>query len=139
MTVNPAAEACWRQRDPATGESLDNAVKTSASTDTASAIRDYDNGLWHHLVLTTRPDGQKGYDQYLDGVLRAASPYVEGVGKDKGYGKGNSKNKGKDKGKGEDVVTKLRTELSELRNEVAELRAQVACPTQLMRDNLTIV
>ena len=86
VTVNPAAEACWRQRDPATGESLDNAVKTSASTDTASAIRDYDNGLWHHLVLTTRPDGQKGYNQYLDGVLRAASPYVEGVGLDKGYG-----------------------------------------------------
>ena len=86
VTVNPAAEACWRQRDLATGESLDNAVKTSASTDTASAIRDYDNGLWHHLVLTTRPDGQKGYNQYLDGVLRAASPYVEGVGLDKGYG-----------------------------------------------------
>ena len=61
-------------------------MSTSASTDTDAAIRDYDNGLWHHLVLTTRPDGQKGYDQYLDGVLRAASPYVEGVGRDKGYG-----------------------------------------------------
>ena len=86
VTKNPAAEACYRQKDPATGVSLDNAVKTSASTDTDSAIRDYDNGLWHHLVLTTRPDGQKGYNQYLDGVLRAASPYVEGVGLNKGYG-----------------------------------------------------
>lgn len=59
--------------------------RTNAETETDPAIRDYDNGLWHHLVLTTRPDGQKGYNQYLDGVLRSASPYVSGVGKDKGY------------------------------------------------------
>jgi len=72
-TGNPVAEACWRSG------------MTSASTDTHPAIRDYDNGLWHHLVLTTRPDGQKGFNQYLDGVLRAASPYVQGVGEDKGY------------------------------------------------------
>ena len=85
VTVNAAAEACWRQRDPTTGETIDNPVKTAASTDTDRAIRDYDNGLWHHLVLTTRPDGQKGYNQYLDGVLRAASPFVQGVGVDKGY------------------------------------------------------
>jgi hypothetical protein len=59
--------------------------RTNAETETEPAIRDYDNGLWHHLVLTTRPDGQKGYNQYLDGVLRSASPYAPGVGKDKGY------------------------------------------------------
>ncbi|MAD26010.1 MAG: hypothetical protein CMO44_17780, partial [Verrucomicrobiales bacterium] len=64
---------CWRSG------------RTNAETETDPAIRDYDNGLWHHLVLTTRPDGQKGYNQYLDGVLRSASPYVQGVGKDKGY------------------------------------------------------
>ena len=86
VTVNPAAEACYRQRDLATGEDLGNPIRTGASTDTDSAIRDYDNGLWHHLVLTTRSDGQKGFNQYLDGVLRAASPFVEGVGRDKGYG-----------------------------------------------------
>ena len=73
VTVNPDAEACYKSG------------MTSGSTDTDPAIRDYDNGLWHHLVLTTRPDGKKGYDQYLDGVLRAASPFVEGVGFDKGY------------------------------------------------------
>jgi len=71
--IDQGAYDCWKSG------------RTNAETETDLAIRDYDNGLWHHLVLTTRPDGQKGYNQYLDGVLRSASPYVPGVGKDKGY------------------------------------------------------
>merc|ERR1739848_374513 len=32
-------------------------------------------------LITTRPDGEKGYNVYIDGVLRASSPYA-GVGVD---------------------------------------------------------
>jgi len=75
VTINEAANACYSSYKSLTG----------GKHNTDPAIRDYDNGLWHHLVVTTRPDGQKGFSVYLDGVLRAASPYVEGVGTDHGY------------------------------------------------------
>merc|ERR1711957_608327 len=45
-----------------------------------------DNGNWHQLVLSTRTDGAKGYNLYIDGTLRSSSPYVDGIGYDKGYG-----------------------------------------------------
>merc|ERR1712039_866951 len=37
-----------------------------------------DDGNWHHLVLTTREDGYKGYNVYVDGILDASSPAGEG-------------------------------------------------------------
>jgi len=74
-TRNQQAYDCWRN----------SGYKESHSTDTDPVIRDYDNGLWHHLVLTTLPEGGKGYHMYVDGVLRAASPYAAGIGVDKGY------------------------------------------------------
>jgi hypothetical protein len=40
---------------------------------------------WHMFTITTHPDGSKGFVQYLDGVARAATPYVSGVGQDNGY------------------------------------------------------
>jgi len=46
------------------------------------------NDQWHMLTITTKPDGTKGFTQYLDGVARAGTPYVEGVGYDNGYDKG---------------------------------------------------
>jgi hypothetical protein len=39
---------------------------------------------WHMLTLTTKADGTKGFVVYLDGVARAATPYVEGIGYDPG-------------------------------------------------------
>ena len=75
VPIHEAANACYSSYKSLTG----------GKHNTDPAIRDYDNGLWHHLVVTTRPDGQKGFSVYLDGVLRAASPYVEGVGTDHGY------------------------------------------------------
>ena len=56
---------------------------SGGSTDTAGDVRDTTNGLWHHYLLTTRPDGADGYNVYIDGVLRAADPYIEGVGGDR--------------------------------------------------------
>jgi len=74
------------QTDPLCYEKSECRRATSASSDTDGNIRDYDNGEWHQLVLTTRPDGQKGYNTYVDGTLRSSSPYVDGIGLDKGYG-----------------------------------------------------
>ena len=45
-----------------------------------SCTRDLYNSHWHQYLVTTRPDGAKGYNVYLDGVLRASSPGIEGVG-----------------------------------------------------------
>ena len=53
---------------------------SGGSTDTDGGVRDTTNGLWHQYLFTTRPDGQDGYNVYIDGVLRAADPYIEGVG-----------------------------------------------------------
>ena len=49
VTINEAANACYSSYKSLTG----------GKHNTDPAIRDYDNGLWHHLVVTTRPDGQK--------------------------------------------------------------------------------
>ena len=32
------------------------------------------NGMWHHLVLSTHPDGSKGYTLYVDGVEKSVEP-----------------------------------------------------------------
>ena len=53
---------------------------SGGSTDTDGDVRDTTNGLWHQYLVTTRPDGGEGYNVYIDGVLRAADPYIEGVG-----------------------------------------------------------
>ena len=45
-----------------------------------SCTRDLYDSQWHHYLVTTRPDGAKGYNVYLDGTLRASSPGIEGVG-----------------------------------------------------------
>ena len=50
------------------------------STDTDGDVRDTTNGLWHQLVVTTHPDGSEGYSVYVDGVLRANDPFIQGVG-----------------------------------------------------------
>ena len=44
-----------------------------ASTNTGPLVETH-NTKWHHLVLSTRPDGLKGYGLYVDGVLRAVDP-----------------------------------------------------------------
>jgi hypothetical protein len=46
------------------------------------------NDDWHMITLTTHPDGSKGFNQYLNGVLRATSPMQAGVGYDPGYATG---------------------------------------------------
>ena len=38
-----------------------------------SCTRDLYDSQWHHYLVTTRPDGAKGYNVYLDGTLRASS------------------------------------------------------------------
>ena len=53
---------------------------SGGSTDSDGDIRDTSNTLWHHYLVTTRPGGGKGYNVYIDGVLRAADPYIEGIG-----------------------------------------------------------
>ena len=56
---------------------------SGGSTDTDGDVRDTTNGLWHQYLVTTRPDGGEGYNVYIDGVLRAADPYIQGVGIDR--------------------------------------------------------
>ena len=58
-----AAEDCWRQE-----------ARDSASFETKRLVDYTGNGLWHHLVLTTRKGGP-GMDMYIDGKLEAAHPY----------------------------------------------------------------
>jgi len=74
------------QTDPLCYDKSECRRACSASSDTQGNIRDYDNGEWHQLVLSTRTDGEKGYNLYIDGTLRSASPYMDGIGIDKGYG-----------------------------------------------------
>ena len=57
---------------------------SGGSTDSDGDIRDTANTLWHHYLVTTRPGGGKGYNVYIDGVLRSADPYIEGIGIDRG-------------------------------------------------------
>ena len=58
--------------------------QTDPSSDTEPDANLY-NGEWHHLVITTNPDGGKGYNLYMDSILKASSPYVTNIGLDKGY------------------------------------------------------
>jgi len=74
------------QTDPLCYDKSECRRATSASSDTdPNVLKNVDNGNWHQLVLTTREDGAKGYNLYVDSVLQASSPYVEGLGIDKGY------------------------------------------------------
>ena len=52
---------------------------SGGSTDTVPLTFAH-NTMWHQYLFTTRPDGAAGYNVYIDGVLRAADPYIEGVG-----------------------------------------------------------
>ena len=55
---------------------------SGGSTDTED-LPQVHNTLWHQYLVTTRPDGGEGYNVYIDGVLRAADPYIQGVGIDR--------------------------------------------------------
>jgi len=74
------------QTDPLCYREKECRITTLAYADTDKRIGGYDDGQWHHLVLTTRPDSTKGYSVYIDGVLRSSSPFVKGVGTDLGFG-----------------------------------------------------
>lgn len=47
-------------------------VSTAKTRDTLGVVTD--NGNWHQLVLTTRKDGNKGNNLYIDGILQSSSP-----------------------------------------------------------------
>lgn len=53
---------------------------SGGTTDTDGSVIDTTDGLWHHYLVTQRPDGSPGYNVYIDGELRAADPYVSNVG-----------------------------------------------------------
>jgi len=74
------------QTDPLCYQKSECSRKTSASSDTdPNVLKNVEDGNWHQLVLTTREDGAKGYNLYVDSVLQASSPYVEGIGIDRGF------------------------------------------------------
>jgi len=67
------------------GDSNDAEVPTDygiQDTDLVS-LNNVDNGNWHQLILSTRQDGAKGFNVYVDGVLQASSP--SGKGKSNPY------------------------------------------------------
>jgi len=49
---------------------LDNLVSVQETPDSLNL----EDGNWHHLVVSTRSDGNKGYNVYVDGTLDASSP-----------------------------------------------------------------
>lgn len=57
------------QTDPDCHQKSSCRRPTGASTDTR-LLHHAHNTLWHQLVITTRPDGAKGYAVYVDGTPR---------------------------------------------------------------------
>merc|ERR1712157_461577 len=64
--------------DPLCHQSQECRLPAVAYSETTTQY--YNDKEWHHLVLTTNPGGGKGYNVYIDGLLRSSSPYTEGVG-----------------------------------------------------------
>jgi len=59
--------------DPLCHESQECRLPAVAYSETTTQY--YNDREWHHLVLTTNPGGGKGYNVYVDGLLRSSSPY----------------------------------------------------------------
>jgi len=51
------------------------------STDTRELPETHEPDNWHHFLFTTRPDGEKGYNVYIDGVLESGDGSGKGTEK----------------------------------------------------------